>query len=118
MEYDPHQMIESILIAKRWPIDSHAGYIYIRGEYRYQIRDHGPRSEEEAYAKGLSVGKNIAGTGFQDFDLYTLTPARAPMSAAKKPRCSIHDRREARHPAYEASLPGGRGSLGLPDPAE
>ena len=34
MENDPHQLIEGILIAGR-AIDSHKGYIYIRGEYRY-----------------------------------------------------------------------------------
>src|SRR5262249_18670489 len=36
MEYDPHQMIEGILIASL-AIDAHRGYIYIRGEYRYLI---------------------------------------------------------------------------------
>src|ERR1041385_268854 len=36
MEYDPFQMIEGILIASL-AIDAHAGYIYIRGEYRYLL---------------------------------------------------------------------------------
>src|ERR1700735_5612276 len=36
MENDPHQLIEGILIAGR-AVDSHKGYIYIRGEYRYLI---------------------------------------------------------------------------------
>src|SRR5713226_7086151 len=36
MEYDPHQLIEGILIASL-AVDAHAGYIYIRGEYRYLI---------------------------------------------------------------------------------
>src|SRR5208282_5308148 len=31
MEYDPHQMIEGILIASL-VVDAHVGYIYIRGE--------------------------------------------------------------------------------------
>ena len=34
MEQDPHQLIEGILIAGL-AVDAHAGYIYIRGEYRY-----------------------------------------------------------------------------------
>ena len=34
MEYDPHQLIEGIAIAG-YAIQSHQGYIYIRGEYRY-----------------------------------------------------------------------------------
>ncbi len=73
MEYDPHQMIEGILIAGL-AIDSHKGYLYIRGEYRYLI-DHMDRAIAEAYSKGY-LGKNIAGTGF-DFDLYTHSGAGA-----------------------------------------
>src|SRR6476469_7126353 len=73
MEYDPHQMIEGILIAGL-AMDSHKGYIYIRGEYRYLI-DHMDRAIAEAYAQGY-LGKNILGTGF-DFDLYTHSGAGA-----------------------------------------
>src|SRR5271168_2707067 len=73
MEYDPHQMIEGILIASL-AVDSHAGYVYIRGEYRYLI-DIMDRAIAEAYSKGY-LGKNIAGTGF-DFDLYTHSGAGA-----------------------------------------
>ena len=73
MEYDPHQMIEGILIAGL-AVDAHVGYIYIRGEYRYliEVMD---RAIEEAYAKGY-LGKNVGGTGFQ-FDLYTHSGAGA-----------------------------------------
>ncbi len=73
MEYDPYQMIEGILIGGL-AVDSHAGYIYIRGEYRYLI-DHMDRVIAEAYSKGY-LGKNIAGTGW-DFDLYTHSGAGA-----------------------------------------
>jgi NADH-quinone oxidoreductase subunit F len=73
MEYDPHQMIEGILIAGL-AVDAHKGYIYIRGEYRYLI-DEIDRAIDEAYAKGF-LGKNVAGTGFQ-FDLCTHSGAGA-----------------------------------------
>ena len=73
MEYDPHQMIEGILIAAL-AVDAHKGYIYIRGEYRYLI-DAMDRAIDEAYAKGY-LGNNVAGTGFQ-FDLYTHSGAGA-----------------------------------------
>ena len=55
-------------------MDAHAGYIYIRGEYRYliEVMD---KAIAEAYEKGW-LGKNIQGTGF-DFDLYTHTGAGA-----------------------------------------
>ena len=73
MENDPHQLIEGCLIAGR-AVDAHAGYIYVRGEYRYliEIMD---KAIAEAYAGGW-LGKNIQGTGF-DFDLYTHTGAGA-----------------------------------------
>jgi NADH-quinone oxidoreductase subunit F len=73
MEYDPHQLIEGIVIAG-YAIQSQQGYIYIRGEYRYlmEIVD---RAIEEAYARGY-LGKNILGSGF-DFDLCTHTGAGA-----------------------------------------
>jgi len=73
MEYDPHQLIEGILIAGL-AVDAHKGYIYIRGEYRYLI-DSMDRAIDEAYAKGY-LGNNVAGTGFQ-FDLCTHSGAGA-----------------------------------------
>jgi len=73
MENDPHQLIEGMLIAGR-AIDSHAGYIYIRGEYRYliEVMD---RAIDEAYARGI-LGDNVMGTGWK-FDLRTHTGAGA-----------------------------------------
>jgi NADH-quinone oxidoreductase subunit F len=73
MEYDPHQLIEGILIAGL-AVDAHKGYLYIRGEYRYLIEKM-DRAIDEAYAKGY-LGKNIAGTGFE-FDLCTHSGAGA-----------------------------------------
>jgi NADH-quinone oxidoreductase subunit F len=73
MEYDPHQLIEGILIAGL-AVDAHKGYLYIRGEYRYLIEKM-DRAIEEAYAKGY-LGKNVAGTGFE-FDLCTHSGAGA-----------------------------------------
>ena len=73
IENDPHQLIEGVLIAGL-AVDAHAGYIYIRGEYRYLIEIM-ENAIAEAYAKGW-LGKNIQGTGF-DFDLYAHTGAGA-----------------------------------------
>jgi len=71
MEYDPHQLIEGIIIAG-YAIQAHQSYIYIRGEYRYlmEILD---RALAEAYAGGY-LGKNILGSGF-DFELAAHTGA-------------------------------------------
>ena len=73
MEYDPHQLIEGMLIGGL-AVDSHKGYIYIRGEYRYLITMM-ENSIDDAYAHGW-LGNNIQGTGF-DFDLYVHTGAGA-----------------------------------------
>jgi len=73
MEYDPHQLIEGILIGGL-AVDAHVGYIYIRGEYRYLIEAM-DRAIGEAYARGY-LGDNVAGTGWK-FDLYTHSGAGA-----------------------------------------
>ncbi|MBM3774913.1 MAG: NADH-quinone oxidoreductase subunit NuoF [Acidobacteria bacterium] len=66
MENDPHQLIEGMLIAAL-AVDARAGYIYIRGEYRYliEIMD---RAIAEAYQHGF-LGRG--------FDAYTHTGAGA-----------------------------------------
>src|SRR2546430_17462971 len=56
MEMDPHQLIEGMVIAGR-AINSHQGFIYIRGEYRY-VLDIVDAAIAEAYAAGY-LGKNI-----------------------------------------------------------
>ncbi len=73
MEFDPHQLIEGMLIAAK-AVGAHQGYIYIRGEYRYvmEILDD---AIAEAYAGGY-LGRNILGSRF-DFDLCTHTGAGA-----------------------------------------
>jgi NADH-quinone oxidoreductase subunit F len=73
MENDPHSLIEGMMIGG-FTVDAHKGYIYIRGEYRYQIECM-DKAIAEAYERGW-LGKNIQGTGF-DFDVYTHTGAGA-----------------------------------------
>ncbi len=71
MEFDPHQLLEGMLIAGL-ATGAHAGYIYVRGEFRYviEILD---RAIAEAKARGY-LGRNILGSGF-DFEAYTHTGA-------------------------------------------
>src|SRR5712664_4707738 len=73
IENDPHQLIEGMLIAAL-SVDAHAGYIYVRGEYRYliEILD---KAIAEAYDRGY-LGKNLLGSNFS-FDAYTHTGAGA-----------------------------------------
>jgi NADH-quinone oxidoreductase subunit F len=72
IEFDPHQLIEGMLIAAR-AVGAERGYIYIRGEYRYLI-DIMDRAIAEAYARGY-LG-NVAGSGMK-FDAFTHTGAGA-----------------------------------------
>jgi NADH-quinone oxidoreductase subunit F len=73
IEFDPHQLIEGILIAGL-VVGAKVGYVYVRGEFRYLI-DILERAVAEAYDRNY-LGKNIQGAGI-DFDLYTHTGAGA-----------------------------------------
>src|SRR5205085_7464197 len=66
MRYDPHQMIEGMIISA-YAIKSNTSYVYIRGEYWY-IKEILEKAIAEAYAKGY-LGKDILGSGF-DHDMY------------------------------------------------
>src|SRR3954452_22187746 len=61
MEYDPHSMIEGMIIAG-WALGASTGYIYTRGEYKYLI-DIMDRALVEAREGGY-LGKNILGSEF------------------------------------------------------
>ena len=73
IEYDPHQLIEGMMIAGL-AVGSQMGYVYIRGEYRYLI-EIVDRAIDEAYARGY-LGTNIQGTGVT-FDVRSHTGAGA-----------------------------------------
>ncbi len=61
MEYDPHQLIEGIIISS-YAIEAHLAFIYIRGEYLFAY-DRLVHAIEEAKEAGL-LGKDILGSGF------------------------------------------------------
>jgi NADH-quinone oxidoreductase subunit F len=73
MEFDPHSMIEGMIIAG-FALGSSTGYIYTRGEYKYLI-DIMDAALAECREAGL-LGKNILGSGF-DHEIYTHTGAGA-----------------------------------------
>ncbi len=60
MEYDPHQLIEGIIISS-FAIEAERAFIYIRGEY-YFAYTRLVEAVKEATAKGY-LGENIFGTG-------------------------------------------------------
>ncbi len=65
LERDPHAVIEGMLVAAR-AIDSHLGFVYVRGEYVLPWRIFSG-AVRDAYDAGL-LGKNILGSGM-DFDV-------------------------------------------------
>src|SRR5262245_28066744 len=73
MQYDPHSMIEGMIIAA-YALGSSTGYVYTRGEYKYLI-DIMDRALSEARDAGI-LGKNIFGSNFS-CDIHTHTGAGA-----------------------------------------
>src|ERR1700753_864822 len=72
-EHDPHSGIEGVMIAAL-AVGAKAGYIYLRGEYRY-LSIIMQKAIADAYARGF-LGKNIFGSG-KDFDVRWHTGAGA-----------------------------------------
>ena len=73
VEYDPHSLIEGVIIAGL-AVGAQLGFIYLRGEYRYLL-DIMQTAVDEAYARGY-LGDNIFGSG-KKFDILTHTGAGA-----------------------------------------
>lgn len=63
MEWDPHLLIEGIIISS-FALGVHSAFVYIRGEFHLP-EIHLSQAVQECYAKGV-LGKNIFGS---DFDL-------------------------------------------------
>lgn len=66
MRHDPHKLVEGCLLAG-FSMKAKAAYIYVRGEFVYEINNL-QRAIDEAYEAGF-LGKNACGSGF-DFDVY------------------------------------------------
>jgi len=66
MRFDPHQMIEGMIIAA-YALGARDNYIYIRGEYWY-ILEILEKALAQAYERGY-LGDNILGSGF-DCNIY------------------------------------------------
>lgn len=73
LRYNPHQLIEGMIIAG-YTMGASVGYNYIRGEF-YEPIERMEEALKEAYAAGF-LGKNILGSGF-DYELYNSVGAGA-----------------------------------------
>ncbi|HMV79052.1 MAG TPA: NADH-quinone oxidoreductase subunit NuoF [Leptospiraceae bacterium] len=109
LEEFPHAMIEGMIIAAK-AIDSHQGYIYIRGEYHKSI-SRVEQAINEAYAAGL-LGKNIQGSGF-DFELCVYQGAGAYICGEETALINSLEGRRG-HPRLKPPFPAVSGLYGCP----
>ncbi|KRX10490.1 hypothetical protein PPERSA_08792 [Pseudocohnilembus persalinus] len=66
LRHDPHKLVEGALVVG-FGMRARAAYIYVRGEFWYEIEQL-QRAIDEAYEAGF-LGKNACGSGY-DFDVY------------------------------------------------
>jgi NADH-quinone oxidoreductase subunit F len=109
LEEFPHMMIEGMIIAAK-AIDSHQGYIYVRGEYNLSY-DRIEAALEEAYANGL-LGKNILGTGY-NFELGLYAGAGAYICGEETALINSLEGRRG-HPRLKPPFPAVSGLYGCP----
>jgi NADH-quinone oxidoreductase subunit F len=109
MRYNPHQMIEGILIAG-YVMGATVGYNYIRGE-AIEPFERCEAALEEARAAGL-LGKNIFGSGF-DFELHNHLGAGAYICGEET---ALMDSLEGKKgmPRFKPPFPANYGLYGQP----
>src|SRR5262245_20407210 len=109
IEGNPHLMIEGILISA-YAIQSHAAYIYIRGEFAYGAKVL-ETALAEAYAKG-HLGKNIYGRGF-DLDVHVHRGAGAHICGEETGLIESLEGKRA-YPRIKPPFPATHGVFGAP----
>jgi len=109
LERDPHSLIEGMIISAR-AIDSHLGFVYIRGEYIQPWRIFSG-AVREAYAAGL-LGKNVLGSGF-DFDIVVHRGAGAYICGEETGLLSSLEGKKG-WPKIKPPFPAVKGAFGQP----
>jgi NADH-quinone oxidoreductase subunit F len=109
LERDPHALIEGMIIAAR-AIDSHTGFVYIRGEYvrPWEIFS---GAVKEAYDAGL-LGRGIQGSGF-DFDIVVHRGAGAYICGEETGLLSSLEGKKG-WPKIKPPFPAIKGAFGQP----
>ncbi len=88
---------------------AHAGYIYVRGEF-IRERERLQAAIDQAYEAKLIGKNNVNGWHFDS----TSPTAPAPISAAKRPRCSKASRAKKGQPRLKPPFPANVGLYGCP----
>jgi NADH-quinone oxidoreductase subunit F len=109
LRYNPHQLIEGMLIAG-YTIGASVGYNYIRGEF-WEPYERFDAALEEARAAGL-LGKNILGSGF-DFDAHAHLGAGAYICGEETALIESIEGKKGQ-PRFKPPFPAGFGLYGRP----
>ncbi|MEL6770923.1 MAG: NADH-quinone oxidoreductase subunit NuoF [Bacteroidota bacterium] len=109
LEYNPHRVIEGILIAC-YAMSLKAAYVYVRGEYDAYIT-HFEQALAEAYAKGY-VGENILGTDFST-DIVVHKGAGAYICGEESSLMNSLEGKRA-YPRIKPPFPAQKGLWGMP----
>lgn len=109
MRYNPHQLIEGMIIAG-YTIGASAGYNYIRGEF-WEPYERVEAALEEARAAGL-LGQNILGSGF-DFELHNHLGAGAYICGEETALLESLEGKKGQ-PRFKPPFPAGYGLYGKP----
>lgn len=109
MRYNPHQLIEGMIIAG-YTIGAEVGYNYVRGEF-YEPIERFEQALIEAREAGY-LGKNIFGSGF-NFELHTHPGAGAYICGEETALLESLEGKKGQ-PRYKPPFPAGYGLYGRP----
>ena len=109
MEYNPHQLIEGMIIAG-WAMQCKLGFIYVRGEFLWLI-EKCEAAIQEARDAGY-LGKNILGTGW-DFDILVHRGAGAYICGEETALLNSLEGRRG-EPRVKPPFPASKGAFGQP----
>lgn len=109
MRYNPHQLIEGMIIAG-YVMGSNVGYNYIRGEF-YEPIEAMEKAVEEAY-KNNFLGKNILNSNFS-FDFYNVCGAGAYICGEETALMESLEGKKGQ-PRFKPPFPANYGIYGKP----
>ncbi|MGA2079015.1 MAG: NADH-quinone oxidoreductase subunit NuoF [Holophaga sp.] len=109
LEYNPHQMIEGMIIAG-WAMQCRQGFIYVRGEFGWLV-DKLEAAIQQARDAGY-LGRDILGSGW-DFDLLTYRGAGAYICGEETALLNSLEGRRG-EPRVKPPFPAQVGAFGQP----
>ena len=109
MEYDPHQVLEGIIISA-FAIKCHTAYVYVRGEFTLAI-ERMEAAIAEARREGF-IGTNILGTGF-DLEVWMHRGAGAYICGEETGLIESLEGKRA-YPRIKPPFPATHGLFGCP----